>query len=351
MTIGLITDSIRNDSTGIGYYTKTVIESLIKNKKKNEYVYIDFQETKFNKGELLKVNNPFKFLKTYLWHNYLPYKLRESTLDVVYNFSGTPHLFPYKQNEVFFVYDISWFLYPRFHKFGRVLFYKLLFKRNLQFAKLLVTDSNHAKNELIKNFNIKENKIVVSYPGLNYIKNIKKPNLVLSFPYLLFVGTIEPRKNIESLIKVFISLKKQKKIPHKLIICGKKGWKFKRIFEMVKNSEIQKEVIFTGYVTDEEKKYLYKNADIFIYPTFYEGFGIPVLEAMTYGCPVITSNTSSLPEVVGKAGITIKPDSLPDLTAAIIRVFNDNKLKRKMILEGYKQAKKFTSRGRINYSI
>ncbi len=134
-----------------------------------------------------------------------------------------------------------------------------------------------------------------------------------------------------------------KKIPIPLVITGKKGWKYKRIFEMVKKLNLKKDVIFTGYVPEEDLPAIYNAADLFVYPSLYEGFGLPPLEAMACGTPVITSNTSSFPEVVGDAGIMVNPHDVDELAKVMYEVLTNDGLREDMIKKGLKQPKKIRS--------
>jgi len=341
--IGLIIDSIRDKKTGIGYYSQSFVENLLKIDKNNKFYFIDYEKNKFIRKNLILLNNHFKkFFKTYTWHNILPIQLRNLDLDFIFNLSGCPHFLKFKQKEIFFVYDLSWLVTPETHPLSRVLIYKLLFAKTIKRCHKIVVISKSTKNDLIRYYKIPSNKIIVVYPSLPKISVIqKKPKIVIKKPYILYLGTLEPRKNITLIIKALHQLKSMSLFPYQLIIAGKKGWGFKEIFDMVYEFGLEKEVVFTGYVSDAEKKYLYKHADLFIYPSLYEGFGIPPLEAMHYGCPVITSNTSSLPEVVGNAGLIINPYNVEALVSAIIKVLNNKKLKKEMIEKGFKQAKKF----------
>lgn len=344
MKIGLITDSIREKSTGIGYYSKNLIINLLKTDKVNKYFFIDYIKNDFNHKSLILVKNSFKnFFKTYSWHNILPLKTRKLDLDYILNLSGCPHLFPFRQKEVFFVYDLSWLVMPETHTQSRVLTYKLLFNKTIKNSYKIVVISQSTKKDLVKYYKIPENKILLIYPCLPKQAKIEvKPKNITKSPYILFIGTLEPRKNIGSIIKAFHKLKRETNFPHQLVISGKKGWDYSNIFTLVEKLKLEKDVIFTGYVTEEEKKYLYTHADVFVYPSFYEGFGIPPLEAMSYGCPVITSNTSSLPEAVGDAAIMINPHNVNALAEAIERVLTDGGLRKEMIEKGLKQAKKFS---------
>lgn len=341
MKLGIITDSVHSNITGIGNYTKNLCISI--NKYKNiDIKYIDYEENDFNKEHLIKINNPFPFFRTYLWHNYLPLQLKKMNFDYILNISGCPHAFSYKDKEIYFIYDLSMFVTPKTHPPSRVLMYKILFGKTIENCHKIVVISQSTKLDLIKYYKIPANKIIVVYPSLPKITKIqKKPKIAVRKPYILYLGTLEPRKNITLIIKAVHQLKSTSFFPYQLIIAGKKGWGYSGIFKLVKKLRLEKEVTFTGYVSEKEKHYLYKHASLFVYPSFYEGFGIPPLEAMACGCPVITSNTSSLPEVVGNAGLMINPYNTNELVLSIKKILNDKILKIDMIKKGLKQARKF----------
>ena len=158
--------------------------------------------------------------------------------------------------------------------------------------------------------------------------------------YLLYVGTLQPRKNLVRAIEAFGLLKRDSTL--KFVIAGKKGWLYDEIFEKVKELNLENEVIFTGYVPDEDLPELYKNAKAFIFVSLYEGFGLPVLEAMSYGIPVLTSNTSSLPEVAGDAALLVDPENTEEIAKGMERLLTDEKLRQQLISKGKEQIKKFS---------
>src|SRR5438034_9217235 len=121
MKIGVITDSIREQSTGIGFYAREVVLELLKKDKRNEYFYIDYLKTSFNQDHFVYINQPLRYYKNTSWHAFLPYRIRKYDFDIILNFSACPHFLPYKQKEIFFVYDISWYLYPEYHPKSRVI--------------------------------------------------------------------------------------------------------------------------------------------------------------------------------------------------------------------------------------
>ncbi|MEK7851993.1 MAG: glycosyltransferase family 1 protein, partial [Deltaproteobacteria bacterium] len=160
--------------------------------------------------------------------------------------------------------------------------------------------------------------------------------------YILYVGTIQPRKNIGTLVKAYSKLVKAKGVTHKLVITGRKGWLYAPLFELIKSEGLEQNVIFTGFVPDEELPYIYNGADLFVYLSLFEGFGIPPLEAMVCGVPVICSDATSLPEVVGDAGILVDPMDQEGVEKAILNVLISPSLRREMQEQGFLQAGKFS---------
>ena len=159
---------------------------------------------------------------------------------------------------------------------------------------------------------------------------------------ILNIGTLEPRKNVVTLIKAFKKLHERGLKDYALVIAGEKGWLYKRIFEEVESSGAEQSIRLLGVARDEDLPLLYNCADLFVYPSLYEGFGLPPLEAMACGVPVITSNTSSLPEVVGNAGIMVDPHDINSLSEAMNNVLKDQELRCRMSRDGLKRSKMFT---------
>jgi len=159
---------------------------------------------------------------------------------------------------------------------------------------------------------------------------------------ILNIGTLEPRKNVVTLIKAFKKLQEGRFKDYVLVIAGEKGWLYKRIFEEIESSGAEQSIRLLGVARDEDLPLLYNCADLFVYPSLYEGFGLPPLEAMACGVPVITSNTSSLPEVVGNAGIMVEPHDINSLSETMASVLKDKELKHRMSRDGLKRAKMFT---------
>jgi glycosyltransferase involved in cell wall biosynthesis len=176
------------------------------------------------------------------------------------------------------------------------------------------------------------------------VEGVRKKLNIPDGPYVLSLATLEPRKNIAQTIRCFARVVKEEKINDlSLVLVGTKGWDFEDILnEMAVSPELQKKIILAGYVHDEDLAPLYSGATMFVYPSFYEGFGLPPLEAMQCGVPVITSNTSSLPEVVGQAGIMVKPEDGDALCQAMLNIYNSSDLRQKMTMSSLAQASQFS---------
>jgi glycosyltransferase involved in cell wall biosynthesis len=174
--------------------------------------------------------------------------------------------------------------------------------------------------------------------------NVRKKYGIPNAPYILGVSTLEPRKNLDLVIRSFAHVVQQEKLQDiNLVLVGPKGWEYNKIFEEVANFGIAKErIIITGYVADEDLAPLYSGALVFVYPSLYEGFGLPPLEAMQCGVPVITSNNSSLPEVVGDAGIMLDPKDETGVCQNILKLYYSQSLRQEMSAKSLQQARKFT---------
>lgn len=215
--------------------------------------------------------------------------------------------------------------------------------------------SKSTKNDLCNQIKIDPNRVFVTYlaasPELFYpcsnldaIAQARQKYNIPNAPYILSLSTLEPRKNLDHLIKCFSQLIQQEKISDLyLVLVGTKGWKYEKIFETAANFNVASDrIIFTGSVADEDLAAVYSGALAFVYPTFYEGFGLPPLEAMQCGIPVITSNTSSLPEVVGDAGILLSPTDADGLCHNLLSIYNSPALRSEMSARSLQQASKFS---------
>lgn len=221
-------------------------------------------------------------------------------------------------------------------------------------ADIIITVSEFSKKEIMKYLAVPSEKIHVVYNGVDLdqyreadntqnIENIKK-KYGITGAYLLYLGTLEPRKNLGSLLEAYMHLKEEQEPVPKLVLAGKKGWLYDSIFEKVKEYGLQENVVFPGYIAANDAPILLSGALLFVFPSLYEGFGIPPLEAMACGTPVITSNSSSLPEVTGDAAILTDPLDIQGLKNAMQKLINSPELRLELKEKGKLRAEQFSWR-------
>ncbi len=251
------------------------------------------------------------------------------------------------------IFDLSFLHFPQMFKGDDLWKLTNWTKYSIQNADHIITISNFSKKDILSEYKINKDKVTVAYPGYDRdkfkvqseklkVEKIKK-QYNIGDNYIIYIGTIQPRKNLVRLIEAVSRIEGLKlKIIGKSKGEGKEGWMYEEILNTPKNLGIEDRVEFLGYVATEELPQLIKGAKAFIQPSLYEGFGISVLEAMATGTAVIVSNVSSLPEIVGKAGLTFDPYSLDQIEQAIRTVISDTKLRQKLAKESLKRVKKFS---------
>lgn len=251
------------------------------------------------------------------------------------------------------IYDLAFLVYPEAYDWQTRFWHHIVTVSSARRARAILTISNSSKNDIIQKWNIPADRIYVI--RLSYNEKFKLLShsdesselqclnrYCIKRPFLLTVSQISPRKNIPHLLRVYAQLYKKNRIKHQLVLVGRNGWLYEEVYDVVREQCIEDSVIFTGGIDDEDLINLYNMADIFIYPSLYEGFGLPILEAMACGAPVIASNSSSIPEVVGDAGILVSPTSERELSDAIISLSNNTALKNELRQRGLKQITHFT---------
>ncbi len=356
MKIAIDASRAVNEKAGIGRYTRQLLENLLKVDKKNEYVLF-FSYFRSNKGKeryiaglksrrvkikTLKIPGSIKE-ETWRWRVGWMDKFLENP-DVFFAPSFFEVNFGLKAPQVMTIHDLTTFLYPS-HR-GKEVSGRLS-KRALEAAKKvkrIIAVSKATATDVKKFLKVESSKIEVIYPG-----NSKMPTASNSLPeglkaksYLLYVGTIEPRKNLIGLLKAYELLDKRLQEKYPLIICGAKGWNTGKIWQTYNRLKSKANIKFMGYLPDSILAKLFQEASIFVYPSVYEGFGLPVLEALGCGIPVITANCSSLPEVTGKAAVLINPSEPKTIAKAIQRLLGDSKIRLALGQKGRLQAKKFS---------
>lgn len=258
-----------------------------------------------------------------------------------------------KRPAVVTVFDVSFLQFPQAFKPAKRLYLRWMTQLSVQRAAQVIAISDHTRHDVIERFAVPAERVKTVYCGASSsfhplpLEQVQEFRQRKGLPdqSILFLGTIQPRKNISQLIKAFARLiaESGQDFPDLcLVIAGGKGWFFESIFALVEALELTDRVRFTGYVPEEEKCAWYNAATCFCYPSLYEGFGLPPLEAMARGSPVITSNVSSLPEVVGDAGLTVAPDDVAGLSDALYRVLSDSTFRDELKDKGKKRAAMFT---------
>ncbi len=279
----------------------------------------------------------------------IPYSIffkKKADVTVFFNYAVPPGVYGKK---VVFVHDMAYRAFPKTVRRKTKCFLELVLEKSCKRADRIVTISEFSKQEIIRYLNVPEEKISViplgvdrhrfhtGYPAAR-IKKVKQ-KYGLEGEYLLYVGTIEPRKNLKRLIEAYAQLPLY--VP-KLVLVGKKGWLYQEIFQTVERLGLKKRVVFLGYAADQEIPLIMAGAKCFLFPSLYEGFGLPPLEAMACGVPVVTANCSALPEVAGDAAVLVEPDKTESIRQGILAVLEKEELRKQMIERGIQQAKKFS---------
>lgn len=249
------------------------------------------------------------------------------------------------------VHDLAIFKKPDTYQQSRAMYWRKLFRLAVERSACTIAISQQTKNDIVELMNVSPDKIRVIYNGvesrfqpiadINYLAQIAN-KYRLPDKFLLFVGTFSPRKNISGILRSFSVLKKRFRLPHRLVMVGEKGWLYRSDLEFVNSLGLEQDVIFPGYVADEDLPGVYNLADVLLFPSLYEGFGLPVLEAMACGTPVVTSNMSALPEVAGPAGLLVDPYDQEEIASGAYRLLSDKALSSELIRAGLDWSKNFS---------
>lgn len=293
MKIGIDTSPVEQNPAGVGQYAINLINSLFRIDDKNEYIIYSTKPYKTDKENIvISKNSKYPFAGIF-WMKRVSMDAKKRKVDILISPSNMLFalLFP---KTIQFIYDLAPIYYSKFFSRKAVIMYKLLTKFVLPRAWKIAVDSNTVKSEIVTYTGINESKITVIYPSINeIILSDASTDIPFKLPekYILTISTLEPRKNIIKLIEGFNEyLKSSKDNVMKLVIVGKKGWFYTEIFKCVSNLKLKDRVIFAGYVEDKHISHILKNASTFAYLSEYEGFGMPILEALYFGLPTIVND-------------------------------------------------------------
>lgn len=348
MTIGI--DGSRafiENRTGTENYSYQLIKNLSLIDSESMYlIYIKKSQISNFKSQIWPKNFKFRVIDLpRLWTQIgLAFRTFIDPIDVLFIPSHTlPLVRRPGLKTVITVHDLGAEYLPALHQLKQVLYLSLMTHYQLKTASHIIAVSEATKADLKRSVGIKTDKVTVIYEGVDEnvskkISNVSLLDTLNNFKlqknrYFLFVGTIQPRKNIGRIIEAFKAFD-LKNPGYKLVLVGNKGWKSESIYKLPKGLAIKDKVNFLGRLTDIELTGLYNGATALLYPSLFEGFGLPIIEAFKCGCPVITSNISSMPEIAGNAAILVNPYNIEEITSALDKIASDDVLRLSLIKKG-----------------
>ncbi|MCC7355734.1 MAG: glycosyltransferase family 4 protein [Anaerolineae bacterium] len=338
MRIAIDTQSTLGRKTGIGLYTANLLRALRRVAPEHEYVELSWGRT-----EELRTDRRLRWEQ---WE--LPRRVRAARAQVLHLTGfGAPIRRPCPT--VLTVHDLIGYLFPANLPPVARFYWARWLPFSVRFAGRIIADSEHTRGDLQRLLSIQEERItVIPLAADERFRPITDPvvradvrdRYDLPSSFILYVGTLEPRKGLDTLVNAFAALAGD--FPHALVIAGKKGWYTLPLFRQVEALGLRHRIRFTDYVDDADLPVVYNLADIFVFPSRYEGFGLPPLEAMACGVPVVSSNAASLPEVVGDAGVLVSPDNVEALAAAMRQLLVNEAQRMDLCARGLTRASRFT---------
>lgn len=321
---------------------------------------LDYKNMEINKSFIPTIGSHFISSLNPLWYKfYLPLQLRNRNIDVFFSPNFVlPSLF--KGKIVLTIHDLGPIVNPELYARRYRLYFRRIVEQGARKSDKIITGSQNAKNDLVNWLGINNDKIEVVYHGSEErFKEITNRTLInktlsdykIQSDYILFVGQISERKNISTLIETYKKLKKEYLIKERLLLVGKLGHNHSKILKLIKKLDLEKDIYIINYVSEDKLPVIYSAAKLFVFPSIFEGFGFPVLEAMACGTPVIAANATSIPEVTGDAGMLFEPKNVNDLTSKIWKVLDNESLRNKLKYRGLNRVKQFTWRRTAKHTL
>ena len=357
MRIGFDMGPIAKNRTGVGNFCFSLLEALLALPDAPEIrglaTGIRPPSLESLASKVACTHLPVPARAMYLVWNALRFPPVENLIGSVDVYHATNYFLPPSRRgrRVLSIYDLAFLVRPQWSSPRIAGPFSRTIRRFAHEADLLLAASESTKRDIVNLLEVPEEKVRVTYGAPNAsLRPVPRDEAQqrvadrfgIRDPFVLFAGTIEPRKNVLGLIRAFRALAKS--LPHRLVLAGSIGWNAESTLAALQDPALRDTVTRAGFVSFDELSALYSAADVFVFPSFYEGFGLPVLEAMACGCPVVTSNASSLPEVGGDAAIYCDPADVTGLSDAIEHIVSDPDLRSRMIAAGHDRARRFTWR-------
>jgi glycosyltransferase involved in cell wall biosynthesis len=336
---------------GINWYIRNLLTHLPRVDRDNHYTAFIGDGRFTSLGLALKLSRlpTSRPVVRIFWEQAVqPFALRKERVDLLHALAFVTPLFS-PCPSVVTIYDLSFLLYPENFERSKRSYLGLFTRFSVRRARRIIAISESTKRDVVRLLGVPPEKVETVYCGLDEAFHPLAEDQVAAFRskrglperFILFVGTIEPRKNVTRLIEAFADLRFAI-CDLRLVIGGAKGWFYQDVFARVRELGLEGEVMFPGYIPVSELPLWYNAAELFVYPSLYEGFGLPPLEALACGTPVVVANTSSLPEVVGEAGLAVDPLDVEGLAEAMRRVLGDGALRQEMRERGLQRAQGFS---------
>jgi len=358
MIIGIDATLALNKPTGVGRYIMNLAESLAKVDDQNSYRLFYHYFRSIPKGSFYRPpKGNFQTRRVRIPGRVLNWCCLRFGFPRLEHFLGEMDVFHFtvyspwrtkKAKTVLTLHDLLAFKYPQFWPKHKSDFFRECHLKAIPIADAICVDSEDAKRNLLEIFRVPESKVKVIYLGVEerfrrttQVKSDKLKVPKIDYPYILNVGIIEPRKNLVGVVEAFSLLKESKKIPHHLVVVGSKGHFYREVIDQIEKSNYREQIHLLGYVPDEALPALYAAADVFVLPSFYEGFGLPVLEAMASGTPVVTSDNSSMSEIASGAAHLVDPTNSEEIAWGIEKILFDSEYTRVLSERGKQRAKDF----------